>query len=313
MKRRKLGCTEIEVSEISFGCWQIGNNKDWGGMDDKTAHNLVLEAIDKGVNLFDTAPNYAAGNSETLLGKILRGRRDQIVLVSKFGHHPDGSQAFSVDAFWKSLEDSLARLQTDYLDVLLVHNPPAQIFEGYDPIWDALERSKNQGKIRHYGASLDFAAEIEACLKNTGSEVLEILFNILHQDVRHAFPLIRKRQTGVLAKVPLDSGWMTGRYNSESCFEGVRQRWSVADIRQRARLVSALDWLTSDGSSLAHKALAYLLAYPEVSCVIPGIRTRKQLRDNLAAPECVLNDREREQLENFWNKFTCGGKDLLPW
>ena len=123
----------------------------------------------------------------------------------------------------------------------------------------------------------------------------------------------RKRQTGVLAKVPLDSGWLTGRYNSESCFEGVRQRWSIAEIRQRARLVSALDWLTSDGSSLAHKALAYLLAYPEVSCVIPGIRTRKQLLDNLAASECVLNDWERKQLENFWNEFTYGGKDLLPW
>lgn len=313
MKRRKLGATGIEVSEISFGAWQTGNKKDWAAMDDKTAHALVEEAIDRGVNLFDTAPNYGGGRSEALLGEILQGRRQQVVLVSKFGHKPDGTQDFSVEAFRKSLEGSMARLKTDYLDVLLVHNPPARMYDGDDPVWGALEAARQQGKIRFYGASLDFAAEIEACLNNTGSTVVEILFNIFHQDARRAFPLVRRKKTGVIVKVPLDSGWLTGRFNTKSSFNGVRQRWSKGEISRRAGLVAALDWLTADGSSLAHKALSYPLSYQEVSCVIPGMRTRGQLLDNLAAAGCTLTLGERERLERFWNEFTNAGKSLLPW
>lgn len=313
LNRRKLGRTGLNVSEISFGAWQLGNNDAWGGMDDKTAYNLVSEAIDRGINLFDTAPNYASGQSETLLGNILRGKREQVVLVSKFGHRPDGTCNFSVASFWESLEGSLARLQTDYLDVILLHNPPIQLYESHDPIWSALEQSKRQGKVRHYGASLDFAAEIELCLKNTESEVLEIFFNIFHQDVRRAFPHIRGKQTGVLAKVPLDSGWLTGRFNADSSFEGVRQRWSSKQIKQRAELVSSLDWLSSKGDPLAHKALAFLLSYQEVNCVIPGIRNHRQLLDNVTAADCVISEKERSQLETFWEKITDDGKNLLAW
>jgi aryl-alcohol dehydrogenase-like predicted oxidoreductase len=282
-------------------------------MDDRTAHNLVSQAMERGVNLFDTAPNYTGGRSESLLGKILSGKRDQVVLVSKFGHQPNGSQDYSVDDFWKSLEANLVRLQTDYLDVLLLHNLPAQVYEGRDPIWEALRQARQQGKIRHYGASLDFAVEIESCLKHTDSEVLEVLFNILHQDVRKAFSLIRDKQTGILAKVPLDSGWLTGRFDVKSSFEGVRQRWSPEDNERRAELVSSLRWLVTDGSLLTHKALAYLLAYQEVSCVIPGIRNQKQLQDNLAAAECFVTRKEQRTLEKFWDDFTHNGKDLLSW
>ena len=313
MQKRHLGCTGLEVSAISFGAWQLGNHDAWGGMDDSTALNLVAEALDRGVNLFDTAPNYAAGRSESLLGQALRGKRGQIVLVSKFGHQPSGEQDFSTAAFQASLEQSLRRLQTDYLDVLLLHNPPARFYTGQDLLWEALDRTRQQGKIRHYGASLDYAKDIETCLSYTQSEVLEVLFNIFHQDVRRAFPLVRSKQVGLLAKVPLDSGWLAGHFNPESCFSGVRQRWSKGEIRQRAELVSALDWLTADGSPLAQKALAYLLAYDEVSCVIPGVRNLEQLQENLAATEAVVTVADREWLEMFWNGFSRDGKDLLPW
>ena len=313
MNKRKLGRTGLAVSEVSFGAWQLGNNQDWGGMDDKTAHELIAEAIEKGINLFDTAPNYAAGRSEILLGETLQGKRDQIVLVSKFGHHPGGKQDYTVEAFWESLHGSLNRLQTHYIDVLLIHNPPAHFYQGQDPIWEALEEARQQGKINHYGASLDFADEAEACLDNTASDVLEVFFNILHQDIRQAFPLIKDKTTGILAKIPLDSGWLTGRFNSESCFEGVRQRWSENEIRQRAELISALDWLPDDDFNLTQKSLGYLLAYQEVSCVIPGIRNHKQLLENLRAVECGVSGRERARLEAFWDEFTNGGENLLPW
>ena len=313
MNKRILGSTGLEVSEIGFGAWQLCNGDSWGGMDEKTALRLIDEAIDGGINLFDTAPNYAATMSERILGKALTHRRDQVVLVSKFGHTPEGPKEFSVGWFWESLDASLGRLQTDYLDVLLLHNPPSELYAGTDPVWAALEEARAQGKIRHYGASLDLAAEVEDCLANTNSEVLEVLFNVFHQDVRRAFAAVREREAGIITKVPLDSGWLTGRFDASSRFEGIRSRWSEKHIAQRAELVSGIQWLVEDGSELAHKAIGYLLSYDEVSCVIPGIRTLQQLESNLAATNYRLASEEREKLEIFWEHFTGNGSKLLPW
>lgn len=313
MNRRQLGSTGLQVSEIGYGAWQLCNDDSWGGMDDQTALRLIDAAIEGGINLFDTAPNYADTKSELILGKALKGRRDEVVLVSKFGHTPEGPKEFSVEWFWKSLEASLNRLRTDYLDVLLLHNPPSEMYAGTDPLWAAMEEARAQGKIRHFGASLDFAAEVEDCLSNTGSEVLEVLFNVFHQDVRHAFGTVRERGAGIIAKVPLDSGWLTGRFDANSRFEGIRARWSEEEIAQRASLVSAIHWLVADESELAHKAIAYLLTYDEVSCVIPGIRTQQQLESNLAAANCRVSAAEKMELEKFWDQITENGSRLLPW
>jgi aryl-alcohol dehydrogenase-like predicted oxidoreductase len=282
-------------------------------MDDATALRLIDEAMDGGINLFDTAPNYADTKSESILGEALKNRRDKAVLVSKFGHTPEGPKLFTVDWFWKSLDASLRRLQTDYLDVLLLHNPPSDLYAGTDPLWAAMEEARVQGKVRHYGASLDFASEVRECLSNTGSEVLEVLFNVFHQDVRRAFDAVREHNAGIIAKVPLDSGWLTGRFDASSRFEGIRSRWSREEIARRADLVSQLAWLMEDGSELAHKAIGYLLAYDEVSCVIPGIRTQQQLASNLAAASCHISSDERSKLETFWDQLTGEGAQLLPW
>jgi aryl-alcohol dehydrogenase-like predicted oxidoreductase len=235
------------------------------------------------------------------------------VLVSKFGHTPEGPKEFTVDWFWDSLDGSLERLRTDYLDVLLLHNPPAGMYAGTDPLWAAMEQARAQGKIRHYGASLDFATEVEKCLVNTRSEVLEILFNVFHQDVRRSFATIREHGAGTIVKVPLDSGWLTGRFDRSSRFLGIRSRWTEEEIAQRAELVSRIAWLTADGSELAHKAIGFLLSYDEVSCVIPGTRTLDQLRSNAAAAGLRLPPDERSRLEELWDEVTEGGSRLLPW
>jgi aryl-alcohol dehydrogenase-like predicted oxidoreductase len=313
MRKRRLGGTGLEVSEIGFGSWQIGADDSWERIGEDAAVRLVHEAIGAGVDLFDTAPNYGGGESERRLGKALRGKRDDVTIVSKVGHRVDGPKDFSVDSFWESLHGSLRRLATDRIDAVLLHNPPFEIYEGTDPIWEALQEARRQGKIRHYGASLDFAREIEACLRNTGSEVLEILFNIFHQDVRKAFPLVRERGAGTVVKVPLDSGWLTGRYDGRSRFDGVRGRWSDEEIRRRAGLVERLGWLTADGSELAWKAIGFLLSYDEVGCVIPGIRTADHLRSSLQAPDHVVSAAERSRLETFWDEITSGGASPLPW
>jgi aryl-alcohol dehydrogenase-like predicted oxidoreductase len=170
-----------------------------------------------------------------------------------------------------------------------------------------------QGKIRHYGASLDFATEVEQCLTNAKSEVLEILFNVFHQDVRRSFATVREHGAGTIAKVPLDSGWLTGRFDRSSRFQGIRSRWTGGEIAQRAELVSRIGWLSADGSELAHKAIGFLLSYDEVNCVIPGTRTLDQLKSNVAAAGHHLSPDERRKLEEFWDEVTEGGSKLLPW
>jgi len=176
-----------------------------------------------------------------------------------------------------------------------------------------MDDARTQGKIRHYGASLDLAVEAEECLANTKSGVLEILFNVFHQDIRKAFPTIRQKGAGTIVKVPLDSGWLTGRFDASSRFEGIRARWSEEQIGRRAELVSQIEWLVADGSELAHKAIGYLLSYAEVSCVIPGIRTLGQLKSNIEAANCRVSLAEREKLEAFWEDVTGSGSRLLPW
>lgn len=311
---RTLGKTGLRVSDVGFGAWQLGSSAAWGTtMSDAAACELVHRAIERGCNLFDTAPNYGNTNSEQMLGKALIGRRDQVVLVSKFGHMPGGGEDFSEAWMWESLHDSLKRLQTDYLDVFLLHSPPVEFQNGSHPIWDALRRAQAQGKIRFYGASVDFADPMRTVLDTSDAQVLEILFNALHQDPRKAFDRVRKHQVGILTKVPLDSGWLTGKYGRTSCFSGVRDRWTEAEINQRAELVDRLSWLTADGVSLTQKAIGYLLAYPEVSSVIPGCRSVEQLETNLQAAHHVLSLADREKLEQFWDEFTDDGKNLLPW
>lgn len=313
MQTRHLGGTGIEVSEIGFGAWQLGNENDWAVMSDEEAHRLVREAVDRGVTLFDTAPHYASTHSERLLGEALPADKSGLVLVSKFGHTESGAKDFRVESFWKSLEGSLRRLRADCLDVLLLHNPPMDVISGRDPVWDALDEAKARGKIRHYGVSLDLAREAEACLNNTGSTVLEVLFNIFHQDIRRAFPLIEEKGTGVIVKVPLDSGWLTGRFDASHTFTNIRSRWTQDQRAQRAQLVANVGWLARAGESLTHQALAYTLSYDAVSCVIPGTRTMEQLADNVAAGGRRLSDDDRARLERFWDDLTGKGANLLPW
>lgn len=313
MNKRRLGKTELQVSEIGYGAWQLGTSDVWGAMSDREALALVRKALDLGCNLFDTAPNYANTHSERLLGKALQGVRDDVVLVTKFGHSHDREADFSEEWMWASLHDSLARLQTDYVDVFLLHSPPPDCQNGAHPVWDAMRRAQEQGKIRFYGASLDDASEIRTCLESSDAQVLEVLFNILHQDCRRAFDRVRLDDVGLIAKVPLDSGWLSGKYDARSRFTGVRSRWAPAEIQQRADLVNQLAWLTEDGTPLPQKALAFLLAYPEVASVIPGVRSQAQLQANLAAAGQSLTRQDRHKLESFWDGFTDDGTQLLPW
>ena len=308
MNRCALGATGIEAGEVGLGCWQL-DNPVWGGPGADESLALVDEALRLGANLLDTAPGYGSGRSEELVGRALEGRRDRAVLVTKFGHTAAGETDFSAARVEPALAESLARLRTDHVDVFLLHNPPPELLDGSAEVYRELDRLRDAGAIRAYGVSLDWAADLERVLATTGSTVVEVLLNAFHQEPLAACERAHARGVGVIAKVPLDSGWLTGKYTASSRFEGVRGRWSEAEIARRAELAERFEALLPDGVSPTRGALGFLLAQECVSAVIPGAKSVDQLRELAAAT--ALPPAAAEALRGLWREQI--EATPLPW
>ncbi|WLR55914.1 aldo/keto reductase [Mesobacillus subterraneus] len=302
MNYRNLGGTGMKVSEVGFGAWQLGNARDWEGVEDHQAIRMVHEALDQGCNFFDTAPNYGGGNSEALLGKALTGRRSEAVINSKFGHHPDNTLDFDSQKIRSSVEDSLRRLNTDYLDSILLHNPPFEILTGSTDHFKVLESLKQEGKILAYGASVDSGREMDELIRNTGSQVIEVMFNIFHQEPRRAFKLAAEKNVGLIVKVPLDSGWLSGKYDENSVFTDIRSRWDRGQLMKRAEFLPELKEMLQPGESLVQLALRYILYYQQVSTVIPGNKNSEQLIENLSASVEGISTEKAKKLEELWEE-----------
>ena len=311
MKYRPLGATGITVSVIGLGSWQLANPA-WGTTDPAAALRVVQTALDEGCSFFDTAPGYAEGRSEELLGRALQPVRGSVAICSKFGHTADGATDFQVAAVRGSIEASLRRLRTDYLDVLLVHNPPAELLDGArTSLYDELERLKAEGKLRSYGVSIDSAADLAKVVGTTRSGVAEILFNAFHQEPQAAFAAARARGVGLIVKVPLDSGWLSGKYRRDSRFDGVRDRWTPEVIARRAALVEQFAALLPPGLPLPQAALQFVLAQPEVATAIPGAKTPEQARANFAAARDDLQAEVVQSIRTLWEREL--EADPLPW
>jgi aryl-alcohol dehydrogenase-like predicted oxidoreductase len=311
MNLRPLGSTGLSVSEVGFGAWQLQTGPTWSGMGETDAIRLVQHALELGCNLFDTAPHYGGGESEAFLGKALKGRRSEAVIVTKFGHGPDGKTSYEPTRLAPSVEGSLARLQTDHIDVVLLHNPPADVLSGHHPIHEAIERLRDQGKVRFYGASLDDSAEMDILLGTTRAKVIEILFNVFHQEPLRSFHAAEQQGVGLIAKVPLDSGWLAGRYDATSKFSDVRGRWAPEVIARRAVLVEKLRFLEQEGHALPTAALGFVLAHRAISSVIPGMKSLAQLEQNLAASSLRLSEATIERLHAIYADELEGAP--LPW
>lgn len=313
MKYNRYIKDSIKVSEIGLGAWQLGNNSGWQSMSEKEALELVEKSIEYGINFFDTAPNYGHGSGEARLGKALKNiDRTTIVINTKFGHTDTGITNFNSDYIRESLEGSLKRLQVDYVDSLIIHNPPAGYLDGNkNDHYEILERLIEEGKIKAYGASLDTQEDMALLMNTTNAEVIEAFFNILHQDVIGAFDLAKEKKVGIIAKIPLDSGWLSGKYTSESTFHDIRNRWSRQDIKTRAHLVERVKDILEAKNNLAQKAISFCLAYDAVSTVIPGNVNTDQLKSNVESVNNPLSKELVKSLEKFYHDEV---KDLnLPW
>jgi len=284
----------------------------WGTHDEGDALQLVKTAREAGCTFFDTAPGYGEGRSETLLGRALRSERDQVVLCSKFGHTAEGETDFSTAGLRPAITASLSRLQTDYLDVLLLHNPPEELLDGNrTTIYEELERLKHQGLIRAYGVSMDWAKDLEQVMASTNSNVVEVLFNAFHQETGSVFKAAQKKGVGLIAKVPLDSGWLSGKYSSESQFQGIRDRWTPEVIARRANLVNQFADLLPKGLSMTHAALRFILAQSGISTVIPGAKRTDQVQANMAASDAALPPEVVQAIRALWTGRI--KNDPLPW
>lgn len=292
----------IQVSELGFGAWQLGVESGWKAVSAADADRMIRTALDSGINFYDTAPNYGHGTSEERLGNVFKTLdRESIVVNTKFGRLDDGTVDFSAAQIRGSIERSLKRLQIDCIDSAIIHSPPRELLDGNKvDHYEILERLKDEGKIRAYGASVDFAVEIETLLETTNAKVFQCFFNILHQDAKNAFDAVQAHGATVIAKIPFDSGWLTGKYHGESQFEGVRARWSANEIRTRASLVEQILTIVGDEAPLTASALGFCMAFEAVSTVIPGAVSEGQLRSNIDAMQHSLSGAKRSELEAFF-------------
>jgi aryl-alcohol dehydrogenase-like predicted oxidoreductase len=301
------------VSEIGMGTWQLGRGPDWQNLSDKEAITLVKKALDSGINFFDTSPNYGYGTSEERLGSALVDTdRTRIVINTKFGHTDKGKLNFKSKYIRTSLEGSLKRLKTEYVDSLIIHNPPFKFLDGNkNDHYEILERLKEEGKIKAYGASLDTSREMNTFMSTTRCEVIEAFFNIIHQDTRKAFLQAEEKGVSIIVKVPLDSGWLSGKYDERSTFNDIRKRWTRINIKNRGELVREISTIIDQKNDLAHFAISFCLSYDAVTTVIPGSKNINQLVHSIEAANNRISNDLVTKLEKLYNEKI--ERLRLPW
>jgi aryl-alcohol dehydrogenase-like predicted oxidoreductase len=300
LEYRNLGETGMRVSEISLGTWAFGG--DWGTVSDGAAYAALNRAVDLGVNFLDTADVYGDGRSEKLIGSLLQDRpNDEILVATKAGrrldpHVPEGYDYDNLSAF---VERSLKNLGVDALDLLQLHCPPTEAYR-QDSTFEALDRLQEAGKVRYYGVSVEKVEEARMALNYPNVKTVQIIFNVFRQKpAEEFFPLAEERNVGILARVPLASGLLSGKMSADRAFteddhrnfnrEGQAfdrgETFSGVDFETGLLAAEELKELVPQGHTLAQFALRWILMHPAVSCAIPGGKNPAQVEDNIAAAE----------------------------
>jgi aryl-alcohol dehydrogenase-like predicted oxidoreductase len=317
MQYRILGKTGFTISDISFGAWAIGGA--WGKVDDNESLAALNQAIDSGVNFIDTADVYGLGRSERLVAQLKRDRKAHIVVATKAGRRLPSQ---TVDGYTREnltawVEDSLRNLSTDSLDLLQLHCPPTAVY--YQPeVFGYLDDLTAAGKIKHYGVSVERVEEALKAIEYPNVKTIQIIFNCFRlRPADLLFAEARKKNIGILARVPLASGMLTGKFNKDSQFspedhrefnrQGQRfdrgETFSGVDYEVALEAVEELRALVPPGVSLAQFALRWILMFEAVTCAIPGGKRPSQVADNCAASDLrPLNDRTMEAVAAIYRR-----------
>jgi len=299
MQYRALGRTGWNVSSVSFGAWAIGGA--WGTVDDKQSMAALHKAIDCGVNFIDTADVYGMGRSERLIAQLKRERSEKIVVATKAGRRlsPHTAEGYTAENLAGFIEDSLKNLATDCLDLVQLHCPPTEIY--YRPeLFNVMDGFVKAGKTRYYGVSVERVEEALKAIEFPNVQTVQIIFNAFrHRPSRLFFEEAKKRQVGILARVPLASGMLTGKITHDSHFEADDHRnfnrhgerfdqgetFSGVDFEVALKAVEEIRTLVPAGVSMAQFALRWILMFDAISCVIPGGKRPEQVADNCAAAD----------------------------
>ncbi|MFD2216705.1 aldo/keto reductase [Metabacillus endolithicus] len=294
MKYRRLGSTDLKVSVVGVGTWQFGG--DWGKDFSQNEVDAILShAKGLGINLIDTAECYGPHHmSEKFIGDFLsRDRREDWVLASKFGHkwHDNWEHAWSVDAVRVQLEESLKALKTDYIDLYQFHSGPDEVFNN-DDLWTMLDKQVQAGKIRNLGISIGANDNIYQTSKATelNAKAIQVVYNRIDQaPEEEVFPSCIEQDLGVLARVPLASGYLSGKYNPGATFsDNVRKNHEQQEIDEKLNLVAKIkEQEVPEGVNMATWALAWCLQHPAVTTVIPGCKSPEQVEANAKAAELI--------------------------
>jgi len=307
MKYRTLGSTGYETSEIGFGAWAIG--ADWGDVDDTAAMEALHAAVDSGVNFFDTADVYGDGRSERFVARLVRERPDAgLIVATKVGrrldpHMADGYTGENIERF---IDRSLTNLETDALDLLQLHCAPTDVY--YRPeLFEALDDLKAKGKIKHYGASVERVEEAMKAIEYPGVETVQIIYNMFRQrPAERFFDLARDADIGIIVRVPLASGLLTGKMTTDTVFptddhrsynrngEAFDVGETFAGVPYEIGLAAAaeIDAVKPQGMTMAQFALRWILMDVAVSSTIPGAKNQVQAVANAAASDLPSIDDE---------------------
>jgi aryl-alcohol dehydrogenase-like predicted oxidoreductase len=303
MNYRIYGKTDWKISEVGFGAWAIGGS--WGEVKDDESIAALREAISQGMNFIDTADVYGDGRSEKLIAQILRDfKGDKIYVVTKAGRrlNPHVTSGYNYANLSQFIDRSLQNLETDSLDLVQLHCPPTDVYQRQEA-FVALDKIKQEGKIQHYGVSVETVEEAKMALKHPGVASVQIIFNMFRlKPSDEFFALAKEANVGILARVPLASGLLSGKMTKDSTFAkddhrnfnrhgeafDVGETFSGVDFETGLKAVEELKALVPDGYSMTQLALRWILMHPAISTVIPGAKNPQQAKDNALASDMPM-------------------------
>ncbi|MEX0771149.1 MAG: aldo/keto reductase [Balneolaceae bacterium] len=317
MKHRIFNNTGMNTSEVGLGTWQLGGAA-WGDVDDESALKILETATNHGVHFWDTADVYGKGRSERLIGTFLQENPDEIFVATKLGRFPEpgGEANFSLNSFRAHTEASLKRLGVDRIDLTQLHCIPTELLKSGEA-FDWLRTLQKEGKIRHFGASVETAEEAEICLQQNDLASLQIIFNIFRRKPLRFFEEAKEKNVALIVRLPLASGLLSGKYSKQTTFPendhrnfnrdgqqfNVGETFAGLPFELGVELAESLKAWVPEGMTMAQMALRWVLDFDAVSVVIPGARTLSQVRDNAAVSEMPpLSPELHNRLKTFYEE-----------
>jgi aryl-alcohol dehydrogenase-like predicted oxidoreductase len=316
MNTRELGKRGFRVGEVGLGCWQFGG--DFGDMEESTAQAIMETAVSNGVNFFDTADVYGAGRSEKFIGRFLKQCPTPITVATKFGRsgsvYPD---KYSEDRLRQSIGDSAKRLGVETIDLIQLHCVPAELLRAGE-VFDWLRRAQRDGLIRHFGASVESVEEGLICLEQEGLLSLQVIFNVFRRKlVTDLLPQAKARGAGIIVRLPLASGLLSGKFNKDTTFApsdhrnynrdgqcfNVGETFAGLPFEKGVELADKVKALLPAGIPMAQATQRWILDHDAVSVIIPGASSPAQAKENAAISDLApLPESLHEKLRELYEK-----------